>query len=74
MFKLKHDVSLKLPKFLGNQLDKLTEEEKEKFGNIALLCGGGLLAISVIYLTGYNKGIRKAIDNRGIYIIKSGGN
>ncbi len=74
MVKLRHAIEFKLPKFLDTRISKLTEEEKEKIGNLALICGGGLLVVSVIYLTGYNKGIKRAIDNRGIYIIKSGGN
>jgi hypothetical protein len=72
--RLKHAIEFKLPKFLDSRISKLTEEEKEKFGTIAATVGIGLLSLTVIYLTGYNRGIKKSIDNRGIYIIKSGDN
>lgn len=68
--KLRHAIEFKLPKFLDSRINKLSEEEKKKFGNLALLCGGGALSLTVIYLIGYNRGMKRAIDNRGIYIIK----
>lgn len=70
--KLTHNVEFKLPKFLQSRINKLTDEEKEKFANLAAVWGIGILSVTVIYLTGYNRGIKKSIDNRGIYIIKSG--
>jgi hypothetical protein len=72
--KLEHAIKFKFPKFLDSRINKLTPEEKEKFGTIAATVGIGLLGLTVIYLTGYNRGIKKSIDNRGIYIIKSGDN
>lgn len=72
--KIEHAIKFKLPKWLDNRINKLTPEEKEKFGTIAATVGIGLLGLTVIYLTGYNRGIKKSIDNRGIYIIKSGDN
>jgi hypothetical protein len=71
-FKMRHQIELKLPKFLDPMFDNLTPEEKKKFGTVALTCGAAALGITVVYLTGYNRGIRKAIDNRGIYIVKGG--
>lgn len=68
--KLRHAIEFKLPKFIDSRISKLSEEEKEKFGSLVMVWGGGLLAMTVVYLTGYNRGIKKAIDNRGIYIIK----
>lgn len=68
--KLRHAIEFKWPKFIDSRISKLTEEEKEKFGSIALVWGGGVLAATVVYLVGYNRGMKKAIDSRGIYIIK----
>jgi hypothetical protein len=72
---MKHQIEFKLglPKFLDGMFDKFTAEEKVKFGRVAMVGGSVLLGVTVIYLTGYNRGIKKAIDTRGIYIIKSGG-
>lgn len=70
--RLKHAIEFKLPKFLDSRISKLSEEEKEKFATLAAVWGVGILSITVVYLTGYNRGIKKSIDNRGIYIIKSG--
>lgn len=71
-FKMRHQIELKLPKFLDPMFDNLTPEEKKKFGTVALTCGAAALGVTVVYLIGYNRGIRKAIDNRGIYIVKGG--
>lgn len=71
-FKMRHQVEFKLPKFLDPMFDNLTPEEKKKFGTVALGCGAAALGVTVVYLIGYNRGIRKAIDNRGIYIVKGG--
>lgn len=71
---MKHIVELKLPNFLNGWIDKFTPEEKVKFGKAAMVGGTVLLGITVVYLTGYNRGIRKAMDNRGVYLIQSKGN
>lgn len=71
-FKMKHQIELKLPKFLDPMFDNFTPEERKKFGTAALACGSAALGITVVYLIGYNRGIRKAIDSRGIYIVKGG--
>lgn len=68
---MKHTVELKLPNFLNGMFDKLSPEEKVKFGKVALVGGAALLGITVVYLTGYNRGIKKVIENRGVYIIKT---
>lgn len=71
-FKMKHEIQIKLPKFLDPMFDNFTPEERKKFGTVALIGGAVVLGVTVVYLTGYNRGIRKAIDNRGIYIVKGG--
>lgn len=70
--KMKHQIEIKLPKFLDPMFENLTPEEKKKFGRVALMCGTVALGVSVVYLTGYNRGMKKAINSRGIYIIKGG--
>lgn len=69
---LKHIVQFKMPKFLDGMFDKYTDEEKVKIRKLASICGGVGLGATVIYLWGYNRGIKRAIDTRGIYIIKGG--
>jgi hypothetical protein len=70
---LKHIVQIKMPKFLDGMFDKYTDEEKAKIRKLAMVCGSVALGVTVVYLSGYNRGMKKAIDSRGIYIIKSGG-
>lgn len=69
---MKHEITLKLPKFLDPMFDKFSPEEKVKFGKAAMAGGSVILGLAVIYLWGYNRGIKKSIDSRGIYIIKGG--
>jgi hypothetical protein len=73
--RMRHEVEIKVPKFLNPLFENLTPEEKKKFGRVALMGGSVVLGATVIYLTGYNRGMKKAIssnNNRGVYIVRGG--
>lgn len=69
---MKHIIEFRMPKFLESRLPKLSNEEKTKANAFVKTYGPLVLGVSVVYLVGYNRGLKKAVSNRGVYIIQSG--
>lgn len=71
MFGIKHNVHLKMPKFFDITGPELTPEEKKELKRTAIIGGGLAAATAIVYLVGYNRGLRKATSGRSnVYVIK----